>query len=731
MYYNRIPKRMKSKRFWTRWQTFVFIYPAVFLLLAGLTVFLVLIFKTPSAELVNRKISQSTIIYDRTGEHVLYQIYGEENRQIVSHEEIPNTVRMATLAAEDDNFYHHFGVDFNGIARAIMVNWQKGGTSQGGSTITQQLAKNVFLTPERSWKRKLSEITLAFKIEFKYTKDQILDFYLNQVPYGSNAYGIQSAAKVYFSKDAKDLTLDEAAMLAALTKATSYYSPYGTHRSELVDRQKYIIKRAGEIGKLDESTINEYLSKDTLANLKPNRESITAPHFVFYIIDELEKKLGKDVLESGGFKVYTSLDYDMQKKAEELVLQKALYNQTHYKSENAALVALDPKTGEVLAMVGSRDYFDPVVDGNFNVATNPRQPGSSFKPIVYARAFEKGFQPETMLYDLPTNFGPDGSGKDYTPKNYNGRFNGLVSMRQALGMSLNVPAVKTLYLAGLDGTMELAQRLGISTLKRRNQYGLSLALGGGEMTLLEETGAFSVFANDGTRSPVKPIKKIEKANGELVFNGDDVQPQRVIDSEVARKINSILSDNKARSAVFGPASPLFIKDYSVAAKTGTTQEDRDGWTVGYSPSIAVGVWAGNNDYRPMIAGADGVYVAAPLWSEYMKWALTRFPNEGFQSYQKVTSKKPMVTGNLKGDVKYFDAESGKKLNEKKRKKTDENKIIKTLVPDEPHSLLYFVNKNDPLGETKPDFNDPMFKRWEQSIQDFFDKNKDKNKDKNN
>jgi 1A family penicillin-binding protein len=682
---------------------------------------------TPPAELVNRHISQTTTIYDRKGEHVLYQIHGEENRQIIPHDQIPDAVRATTIAAEDSNFYRHFGIDLTGILRAIKVNLGNDSLSQGGSTITQQLAKNVFLTPEKSWQRKLKEMILAFKIEKKYSKDEILDFYLNQVPYGSNAYGIQSAAKIYFGKDAKDLSLDEAAMLASLTKATSYYSPFGKNKEELKTRQKNIIKKVGDLAEIDKNMISQSLEIDTFAKLKSYRESIEAPHFVFYVRDQLEKLLDKDVLETGGYKVYTTLDYDIQKQAESMVQEKAFFNESKYGASNAALVALDPRSGDVLAMVGSRDYFDGNIDGEFNVAANPRQPGSSFKPIVYANAFTKGYQPETILFDIPINFGPDGSGKDYTPKNYNGRFSGSVSMRQALAMSLNVPAVETLYLSGIDDSLQLAKQLGINSLdNNQNRFGLSLVLGGGEVSLLEETSAFSVFANDGMRNPERAIKRIEKVNGELAFNSDDIKSVRAVSEQVARKINSVLSDNKSRSPVFGGRSPLYIEGKTVAVKTGTTQENRDGWTVGYTPSIAIGVWAGNNDNREMNAGADGVYVAAPLWSEFMKWILARYPAEEFLPYETATSKNLYVTGNIKGETVLINAESGDKISKKKAKKLDASQVTQITIPKDEHSILYYVNKDDPLGDTKPDFNDPMLGRWDNALAKYFNKDNKNN-----
>jgi membrane peptidoglycan carboxypeptidase len=437
---------------------------------------------------------------------------------------------------------------------------------------------------------------------------------------------------------------------------------------------------------------------DTLAKVQPLRETIDAPHFVMYVKEQLEKNYDQDSIEQGGLKIYTTLDYDMQEKAESTVKDYVLANGSKDKFSNGALTAVDPKTGDILAMVGSRDYYDTQIDGKFNVALAKRQPGSSFKPIVYAKAFEKGFQPETVFFDAPTNFGMDGSGKDYIPKNYSGNFNGLVSMRKALAGSLNIPAVKTLYLGGMNETIELAKRLGMTTLTRTNTYGLSLALGGGETALLEETAAFSVFANDGKRNPVRAILKIvDEAGNEKV---SELQEKLVMDPQVARKVASIMSDNSARAYIFGTNNPLNIPGKTVAAKTGTTQENRDTWTVGYTPSIAVGVWVGNNDYSPMKEGADGIYTAAPMWRKFMDYALANRQDEKFPDYIKVTSDKMFVTG-------YSGCAADNADSKKKKKKKDECKVE--------HDILYYIDKDDPLGPTDPNQKDPMVGRWDAGI----------------
>src|SRR3989344_1030573 len=686
---------------------------ALLLLLAVFTIGFYVYFTTPSADaLLTRPVAQTTTIYDRSGTHVLYKIHGEENRKVIAHDDIPDDVRHATLAAEDDDFYDHIGVDFFSIARAFRENIRNSALEQGASTITQQLARNVFLSREKTFQRKFKEIVLALKIEQRYTKDEILDFYLNEVPYGSNAYGIQSAAETFFGKDAGDLSLDEAAFLAALPKATTYYSPYGNHAEELIARQKNILTRIAELGFADRIAIEQALTKDTRSRVMPFLQPIDAPHFVFYVKEQLEQKYGRDAVERGGLDVYTTLDYDLQKNAEKVLREGVIRNKA-FGASNAALVSLDPTNGDVLAMVGSVDYFDQSIDGEVNVALRPRQPGSSFKPIAYAKAFEKGFQPETLLHDVRTNFGPDGSGKEYIPQNYTGQHYGLVSMRQALANSLNVPAVKTLYLAGIDATIDLAKRLGINTLTDRNRYGLSLVLGGGEVKLLELTGAFGVFANDGVRHEPQGILKIVDSTG-VIYEKPKHQGDRVLNQDVARKINSILSDNAARALIFGTATPLTIPGQTVAAKTGTTQEFRDAWTIGYATTLATGVWVGNNDNRPMRAGSDGVYVAAPIWNAFMKNVLAGKKSEAFGTYEKLETDKAMLAGDTGGQMGYYNKKTGERISEEKASKMDRDKLEKKYSPDF-HDILYYVNKDDPLGSS-PNPDDPMALLWEKSLQ---------------
>lgn len=649
---------MKKSFFYYVKEIFLGVMNAVLMIVAGAAIatFFIYKYQTPSvAEILAYRPPQTSIIYDRTGQTALYEIHGEENRKVLAHDQIPDVVRAATIATEDKNFLTHFGVDFLSVLRALQTNIKDKEITQGGSTITQQLARNVFLNRARTLQRKFMETLIAFKIEKNFSKDEILDRYLNQVPYGSNAYGIEAAAEVFFGKEAKDLTLDEAAFLAALPKAPTYYSPYGNNQTKLVARYKDILNKIEE-QKLEPADQIEAARKvNILAKVQPFREPIIAPHFVFYVTEQLENEYGRDFLEKGGLRIVTTLDLDLQKSGEKAVAQGVINNRFR-RASNAALVAVDPKSGEVLAMVGSRDFFDTVIDGEVNVTVAERQPGSSIKPIIYATAFEKGYQPETLIADEPTDFGPDGGGRDYIPQNYDGKFHGILPMRKTLAMSLNVPAVKTLSMVGIDSAIDMAHRLGITTFNDRQRYGLSLAIGGAEVKPIDMASAFSVFANDGVRFPQHVIRTITDSDGKVTSG--TVQGSRVISTDVARKIDSILSDNSARSAIFGPNSPLYIPGKTVAAKTGTTQEFRDAWTVGFTPAISVAVWTGNNDSQPMVGGSDGVFVAAPIWRAFMDSLPAQYFSQGFPDYLHAKSDDKVA---LSGD-------QVKKLNQQKKDK---------------------------------------------------------------
>lgn len=685
----------------------------VFSLVLGIGVFLYAAKDVPSPEtIVSRRISESTKIYDRTGNHVLYDIHGEEKRTIISWENIPENVKSATLASEDDDFYAHQGLDFKGIIRALWRNLSTLDITQGGSTITQQLIKNALLGQGQTYRqkitRKIREAVLSIEIERRFSKDQIFWMYLNQIPYGSNSYGIESASQTFFGKPAKELSLPEAALLAALPKAPTYYSPYGNHLEELLERKDYILRRMKDLGYISEEDYQKTAAEKVV--FKPSQEIIAAPHFVMMVRDYLTKKYGEETVQNGGLKVYTTLDIDLQHLAEEVVAKYAEINQKSYKAGNAALVATDPRTGQILTMVGSKDYFDTAHEGNFNVALAQRQPGSAFKPFAYAAALERGFTDSTILFDVETEFNPrcspdskqekDEFGLEcYNPQNYDARFRGPVTMREALAQSLNIPSVKIAYLAGTDDIINLASRMGISTLEiNRQNFGLSIVLGGAEVKLLDIVSAYGILANDGLREYPSFILKVEEPNGDLLEEFKPKQ-ERVLEPQIARTITNILSDNLARSPVFGPNSSLYFPNRPIAAKTGTTQENRDAWVIGYTPSLSVGVWVGNNNNTPMTRQGAGISASGPMWHEFINQALKDKPAEDFLDPDPLTVSKIMLNGSY--------------LNTPSNEASLENS---SLAP-EVHTILHYIDKNDPQGAFPTDpFGDPQYKNWEAAVQ---------------
>ncbi len=682
-----------------------------------------------SGSIGKRHLTESTKIYDRSGQHILYEVHGEENRTVIPLDQIPLTVQQATLALEDQEFYSHFGIHPKAILRALLKDIIAFDTVQGASTITQQFVKNSLLSSEQTPIRKLKEAILAIELEAAYSKDEILAFYLNEIPYGANAYGIEAAAQTFFGKSARDLTLDEAAVLAALPRGTTLYSPYGTRTERLIGRKDYALDQMAKLGYISQEEADAAKSINTLDKVLPQKDVIAAPHFVMYVRDFLQKKYGDQALEQNGYKVYTTLDWDMQQKAEEAV-KKGSENNNRWNASNAALVAIEPSTGEIVAMVGSKDYFNKEIDGQVNVATRERQPGSSFKPYVYLNAFSKGYYPETMLYDVETEF--DGGDKSYSPQNYNGQFNGPVAMKKALGGSLNIPAVKTLYLAGVKSSVDLAKNLGIESINDPKRVGLSLVLGGGEVTLLDHVHANSTLANGGVRQEKISILKIEDAQGNVLEEHRKSDGKRVIEEKYVAMLDSVLSNNENRAWIFGENSPLAFTGRPVAAKTGTTNEFRDGWTIGYSTGIAVGVWAGNNDNTPMKAGADGVNVAAPIWRMFMDYALTRTKANDFPKYDKDEAlkdvKKPMLNGELEEneDMKVCEI-PGKddkycKANDSCPKKYEKKRTFISA-----HDILYYVDKDNPGGD-KPEnpSKDPQYEAWEKGVKEYYKKaDKDK------
>jgi len=660
------------------------------------------------SNLTHRATEATTRIYDRTGKTLLYQIHGDQKRTPVSLGSLPDSVKNATIVAEDRDFYHHNGFDITGIVRAALLNIFSSGT-QGGSTITQQLVKNTIVGGEKKYSRKIKELILAYRIEQQFSKDQILEMYLNSVPYGGSAYGVEAAANRYFAKSAKDLTVAESAVLASLLKAPSSLSPYGGNKNRLIERQHYILDEMARLGYLtDEQKKTDEAEALTFA---PLRDTIVAPHFVFYVQSLLGQKYGDQYVETGGLKIITTVDAKMQAAAEDAVKTGAERNAERYGGNNGALVALDPKTGQILSMVGSRDYFDESIDGNVNVALQPRQPGSSFKPIAYATAFMRGFTPSTVLFDVATTF--VGGAAPYQPVDYDGKERGPLTIRQALAGSLNIPAVKILYLTGIDNVLNEAERLGYTTLGDRSRFGLSLVLGGGEVKLLEHVAAFQAFANNGVYHPPVAILRVEDANGN-VLESFEPQSTQALPTEVARQMANVLSDNNARSYVFGPSSPLILSDRPVAAKTGTTNDFRDGWTVGFTPSLVAGVWTGNNDNSSMHKGADGVVVAAPIWHAFMQQALKGTPVESFPAPQPIQQTgNPALYGEVPSTTTVvIDKASGKLATDFTPPEYRETKTFPQL-----HSILYYINPANPTGPSPehPE-DDQNFVSWEAGVQ---------------
>lgn len=597
-----------------------------------------------------RQLAQPTKIYDRTGEILLYTIYGEEKREIVKLEEFPKNLINAMLATEDSNFYRHHGIDVGGIIRAVMINLKLRKTTHGGSTISQQLIRSTFLTREKTARRKFREIILTLELERRYSKDKILEWYLNQISFGPNIYGAQEAAKGFFNKSVKDLSLAETAVLAATIKAPSYYYPFGDHLENLLARKDYVLKRMLEESLISEEEFQE--AKDQELKFTKAPTTIKAPHFVLHVRGYLLEKYGEEFLRETGLKVHTSLDWELQEKTQAIVEEEAERIKNYYNANNVSVVIINPNTGEILTMIGSKDFFgspspegcspglDCLFEPEVNVATYGvgQQPGSAFKPFVYATAFKKGYTENTVVVDELTDFGRWGE-KSYIPKNYDGLFRGPVTLRRALAQSLNVPSVKVLFLAGIEDSIKTAKDFGITTLNQAASfYGPSLVLGGGEVKLLDMVSAYGVFAADGLRNTPISVLKIEDAQGNILEESKGI-PKRVASVEVCEVVNDILSDNNARAPMFGKNSPLYFPNHWVVAKTGTTDSYRDAWTIGYTKSIVIGVWAGNNNNDPM-RKAPAVSITGPIWHRLMSNNLS--PIENYKNEEKYEEDNSLI-----------------------------------------------------------------------------------------
>src|SRR3989339_1798172 len=695
--------------------TFLFLIVFGFLFVTILTAWISKDLPDPD-KLTDRTVAQSTKIYDKTGTHLLYEIFADEKRTIVELDQIPKNLINGLVATEDTKFYEHKGIRPFSILRSIIMGvFTKQRIGSGASTLTQQLVKNAILTNEHSILRKLKEAVMTIRLEQKYTKDQILKIYFNEIPYGSTNYGVESAAQSYFGKDVNELNLAESATLAGLPKAPSTYL---NNHEALKNRRDFVLKRMFEEGYITEEEKNK--AQDEELKIKKTFNHMEAPHFVSYVQKQLAAKYGEITVDTAGLKVITTLDWEKQQIAQKIMDEEADAVLNDAGADNISLVAIDPKTGQVLAMIGSRNFYDNEIDGQFNVATDgERQPGSSFKPIVYAAAFEKGYTADTILFDTVTNFAV--SGKPYIPKNYDLKERGPLTIRQALQGSLNIPAVKTLYLVGEKNAIDFSKRMGYTTLGE-GDFGLSLVLGGGEVKLIEHTNAFAIFANKGYKNEITSILKVEDSSGKILDEWKNKKGEKIIDEKVSSIVSNILSDDASRAYMFGAGGVLTLPGRPVAAKTGTTNNYVDAWTIGYTPSLVTGVWAGNTNNSPMKQGYGGSRVAGEIWNEYMRLALANSPIENFPLPPPNTAEKPVLRGSTGGSVTLLvDKVTGKIATSSTPEKYIETR---TYVPA--HCILHYVKKDDPLGPIPehPE-DDPQYLIWEAAIQDWANRQKAK------
>ena len=642
----------------------------------------------PDVETENVASKQSIILVDRNNEF-LFDFSVNEKRTFVPYEEISENAVKATIAVEDHLFFEHAGVRIDSFLRALINNIRSLSFSQGGSTITQQVIKNVFLTTEKKIERKMKEFLLAIKLEKHLSKERILELYLNTISYGGVSYGIAEASNTFFGKKPSELTVAEAAYLAAIPKAPTYYSPYGQNKKALEVRKNHILQLM-----LKHSLITREEYKQARGEGVYFQEqgafSIRAPHFVFYVKELLEKEHGVGLKALEGKKIRSTIDIEMQEEIDALMKDFAVGMEKRFGAANIASVVLLAETGEIISMIGSRDFFNNDIDGRVNVTTSLRQPGSTFKPIAYAEAFRKGYTPETIVYDVPTQF-TNSCKKErfestkngcYSPINYTLDFRGPMSFRNALAQSINIPAVKVLYLANIAGVINLAKKMGITSLTQSpHYYGLSLVLGGAEVTPLELAQVYNVFANEGVFVP-HTWKPDEEKRG----------PKRVLPKRVAQNITDILSDNEARAPIFGRNSSLHIVSPPVAVKTGTTNNSRDIWVVGYSPDIVVLVWAGNSDSALLENNAAGAHLG-PLFKNIMIMASRKYGKQGAYFAKNTVPTEP-----------------------------GPNVLFGIVDTRDPHSILHYIQKNNPTRSTAEPREDPQYEHWEYAVQEWIKEN---------
>ncbi|MDP3971056.1 MAG: penicillin-binding protein [bacterium] len=701
-------RRLAKKRGprWKRWLLRLFIVGVVgfaLLVLAGIGAFAWFAKDLPSPDqLENRVLAESTKIYDRSGEHLLYETGKDVRRTYTKIEDISPYMADATVALEDKKFYEHKGFDPVGILRSAGINVA---TDQqvGGSTITQQFVKMAIVGNEKTYSRKIKELILSVELERKYDKDQILEFYLNEASYGGVNMGVAAASQSYFGKTPSELSLAESALLSSIPQRPTYY--ISQDREALYERKDFALDRMVEEGYITEEEADAAKTEDV--TIQQTIAIKDAPHFVDYVLSQLEDDFGGAFINQG-LRVTTTLDFDKQEIAES-VIQDGMGKVEQYGGSNASLISIDAHTGQVLVMVGSKDYYSEDYDGQVNVATSLRQPGSSFKPLVYMTAFDSGYNPNTILFDVRTNFTSDSG--DYIPSNYSGGFSGPVTIRRALGQSLNIPAVKALYLVGVDRVIDVAESFGYTSFQDRSRYGLALVLGGGEVTLLEHTSAFATFAREGVRHPVTTILKVEDQKGAVLYEWSNTENQ-VIDQVAVQNLNSILSDPSARAGF----TALNISGRTLAAKTGTTNNYRDAWAMGYTPSFATGVWVGNNDNTEMHNGAAGLVVAAPMMNDYMSRILDGLPDEGFNSPPPAQANKAVLWGGIGTSVEKIVDKNTQHIIPDECISSYPEEFKQTREFKEVHNILYYLTKEDPLGDAPSEpQNDPMFNNWEAGV----------------
>ncbi len=666
----------------------------------------------------------ATKIFDRDGE-LLYDVFADQRRVPVEIDEVPEDLRHATIAIEDKNFYEHSGFDLLGWVRALyrIVVYRR---LEGGSTLTQQLVKNVLLSPKRTIGRKVKEFVLAVQIENKYTKDEILQMYLNEAPYGGTAWGVEAAAEMYFGKHVADLDLVESAILAGLPQRPSFYSPYSDHPDAWKGRTQHVLRRMREDGYVSKEKEEEALEKLDEVDFATPSQEMKAPHFVMYVKRQLEEKYGRRLIEQGGLKITTSLDWKLQEEAQEIVKTEIEKVEEPLHITNGAAMVMDPTTGEILSMVGSKDFFAEDYDGQVNVTLSKRQPGSSIKPITYVTAFKKGYNPATMIVDAETRFSGGTGGKDYVPKNYDGKFHGPVQVRQALGSSLNIPAVKMLAMTGLENVLQTAYEMGFDYLKPTDatmrRLGLSFTLGGGEVRLIDMASAYSTFANSGKKVSPVSILKVEDRQGNVLEEFKPIKGEQVLSPGEAYLITDILSDNNARLLTFGQNSLLNMPGRTVAVKTGTTDDMRDNWAIGWTPKFITAVWVGNNDNSTMKRVASGISGASPIWRQIMLAIFRENPVREFEVPDNVINQEVDVISGypahddfpsrneyfVKGTIPQGEDPIHKKM---KICKSDNNKLApKTLIEKGEYDEKEFIvlKENDSVsGDGK--------NRWQEGI----------------